>query len=86
MSKRVAVLGIVLENAEESQGVLNSVVAEFKGIVKGRMGIPFDSEGISVISIILCGTLDDINSLTGKIGNIKGVTVKTSISKKEIEA
>ncbi len=86
MSKRVAVLGIVLENAEESQAALNSAVAEFKGIVRGRMGVPFDSEGISVISIILCGTLDEINSLTGKIGNIRGVTVKTSISKKEIES
>jgi putative iron-only hydrogenase system regulator len=86
MSKRVAVLGIVLENAEESQVALNSAVAEFKGIVRGRMGVPFDSEGISVISIILCGTLDEINSLTGKIGNIRGVTVKTSISKKEIES
>jgi len=86
MSKRVAVLGIVLENAEESQAELNAVVADFKGIVKGRMGIPFDNEGISVISIILCGTLDEINSLTGKIGNLKGVTVKTSLSKKEIEA
>ena len=85
MSKRVAVLGIVLENAEESQAEFNAVVADFKGIVKGRMGIPFDNEGISVISIILCGTLDEINSLTGKIGNLKGVTVKTSLSKKEIE-
>jgi putative iron-only hydrogenase system regulator len=86
MSKRVAVLGVVLENAEESQAEFNAVVADFKGIVRGRMGIPFDNEGISVISIILCGTLDEINSLTGKIGNLKGVTVKTSISKKEIEA
>jgi putative iron-only hydrogenase system regulator len=86
MSKRVAVLGVVLESAEESQAEFNAVVADFKGIVKGRMGIPFDNEGISVISIILCGTLDEINSLTGKIGNLKGVTVKTSISKKEIEA
>jgi putative iron-only hydrogenase system regulator len=86
MSKRVAVLGVVLESAEESQAEFNAVVADFKGIVKGRMGIPFDDEGISVISIILCGTLDEINSLTGKIGNLKGVTVKTSISKKEIEA
>jgi putative iron-only hydrogenase system regulator len=86
MSKRVAVLGVVLESAEESQAEFNAVVADFKGIVRGRMGIPFDNEGISVISIILCGTLDEINSLTGKIGNLKGVTVKTSISKKDIEA
>lgn len=84
MKNRVAVLGIIIENPEESQAEFNSVVADFKGIVRGRMGVPFENEGISVVSVIVCGTLDEINSLTGKIGNIKGITVKTSLSKKEI--
>ena len=84
MSKRIAVIGVIIENPQESQVIFNSVVADFKGIIKGRMGIPFDDEGISVVSIIICGTVDEVNSLTGKIGNIKGITVKTSISKKEI--
>lgn len=47
------------------------------------MGIPFE-EGVSVISITVVGELNDINSLTGKLGNIYGVTVKTAISKIEI--
>lgn len=84
MKNRVAVLGIIIENSEESQAEFNSVVADFKGIVRGRMGVPFEKEEISVVSVIVCGTLDEINSLTGKIGNIKGITVKTSLSKKEI--
>ena len=84
MKNRVAVLGIIIENSEESQAEFNLVVAGFKGIVRGRMGVPFENEGISVVSIIVCGSLDEINSLTGKIGNIKGITVKTSLSKKEI--
>jgi putative iron-only hydrogenase system regulator len=84
MKNRVAVLGVIIENPEESQAEFNSVVAEYKGLVRGRMGVPFENEGISVVSIIVAGPLDDINSLTGKIGNIKGISVKTSLSKKEI--
>ena len=47
------------------------------------MGIPLENE-ISIISIVVTGDLNEINSLTGKLGNIKGVTVKTAISKKEL--
>ncbi|WP_461206722.1 TM1266 family iron-only hydrogenase system putative regulator [Clostridium sp. DL1XJH146] len=83
--KKIAVLGAVLEHPIETQQKFNDIIANFKGIVKGRMGIPFEDEGVSVISIIVTGTMDEINSLTGKLGNINGVTVKTSISKKEIK-
>jgi putative iron-only hydrogenase system regulator len=48
------------------------------------MGIPFQEEGIAVICITVVGELNEINSLTGKLGNIPHVTVKTSISKKEL--
>ncbi|SHH71167.1 TM1266 family iron-only hydrogenase system putative regulator [Clostridium grantii] len=82
--KKIAVLGAVLENPKESSQKFNEILANFKGIIKGRMGIPFEEEDMSVISIIVTGTLDQINSLTGKLGNINGVTVKTSISKKEV--
>jgi len=84
MSRKIAVVGAILENPAESQAQFNQTVADFKGIVKGRMGIPFEEGGISVISIVVTGTLDQINSFTGKLGNIKDVSVKTSISRKEI--
>lgn len=47
------------------------------------MGILFE-QGISVISITVTGTLGEINSLTGKLGNVPCVVVKTAIAKKEI--
>ncbi|MCX7773717.1 MAG: iron-only hydrogenase system regulator [Clostridia bacterium] len=81
--KRIAVISAILEEAEKCQKEFNEIVASFKGIVRGRMGIPME-EGISVISIIVCGELDEINSLTGKIGNLPHVSVKTAISKKEV--
>lgn len=85
MSHKIAVIGAVLESPEVNQEKFNRTLSEFKGIVKGRMGIPFPDEGISVISITVVGSLDEINSLTGKLGNIPSVIVKTSISKKEID-
>ena len=84
MTKRVAVISAILEKPEICQGKFNSTVSEYKGIVKGRMGIPFEDEGISVVSITVIGTLNQINGLTGKLGTIEHITVKTAISKKEM--
>ena len=83
--KRVAIIGAILEDPLHNNNAFNEVIASFQHIIRGRMGIPFHEEGISVISITVVGTMDEINSLTGKLGNIKGISVKTSISKKEVQ-
>ena len=48
------------------------------------MGIPFHEQGISVISLTVVGTMDEINSFTGKLGKIPNIQIKTAISKKEL--
>ena len=83
--KRIAVIGAILEKPQITQKQFNETVSSFKGIVKGRMGIPFDDADIAVISITVLGEVDDINALTGKLGSISHITVKTAISKSEVE-
>ena len=83
--KRIAILGAVLEQPQTSQTPFNEVVSLYKGIIKGRMGIPFEAENMAVVSLTVLGELDEINALTGKLGNIKGVTIKTAISGREVE-
>lgn len=83
--KRIAVISAILENPHETQADFNRLVSDFQGIVKGRMGIPMEEYGTGVISITVVGEVDDINSLTGKMGALKGITVKTAVSGKEIE-
>lgn len=85
MEKKIAVISAILEEPIEIQGKFNEIVSEYKAIVRGRTGIPFDQYGISVVTIIIMGTVDEINSFTGKLGNLRSVSVKTSISKKTIE-
>lgn len=83
--KRVAVISAILERPEDTQNTFNAIVSSYKDMIKGRMGLPLLEEGLSVVSITVVGEVNDINSLTGKIGKIPHIQVKTSISKKEIE-
>lgn len=83
--KKVAVISTIIEQPDLYQKEFNDVVSNFKSIIIGRMGIPVDEGKIGVVTLTIIGTLDQINSLTGKLGNIPHVLVKTAVSKKELE-
>ncbi len=77
---RVAVIGIVISNREETAKKVNEILSSFGEIIVGRMGIPYKERSISVISVIVDGTNDDIGALTGKLGNISGVRAKVALT------
>jgi putative iron-only hydrogenase system regulator len=81
---RIAVISAILDDPLRTNSKFNDIVSDFQPIIRGRMGLPFPEEHISVVSLTVCGTVDEINDLTGKLGNVSGVTVKTAISKKTI--
>ena len=81
MDKRIGVVGIVIENFENANKV-NEVLHDFANIIVGRMGIPYRDRGISVISLIVDGTTDELSAMTGKLGKIEGVNVKSALTKK----
>lgn len=79
MATRVAVMSIIVEN-QESVEKLNQILHENGRFIIGRMGIPYRERKISIISIALDAPQDAISSLSGKIGNLPGVSVKTAYS------
>lgn len=80
IQKRLGVAGIVIENVAAAEEV-NAVLHEFSSIIVGRMGVPYRERGVSIISIILDGTTDEISALTGRLGRIRQVSVKTALTK-----
>jgi len=68
MDKRLGVIGIVVEDREVVPKV-NKILSEHAEM------------GVAVISLIIDGSTDEIGSLTGKLGNIPGVTVKSALTK-----
>ena len=80
MEKRIGAAIILIEN-RESVDDINHILSQHSDIILGRQGLPLRDKGISVINLVLEGTTDSISSLTGKIGKINGVQVKSVLTK-----
>ena len=81
-NSRIALLGIIVENLASADEI-NRLLHDAGQYIVGRMGIPYRSRGISIISIVMDGPQDVISALSGKLGMLPGVSVKTVYSKKE---
>lgn len=79
--KRISVLSIIVERREQAEK-LNAYLSEYGEYVIGRMGIPYHEKSVSVICVVLDAPASAVNALTGKIGQLDGVTAKTLFSKK----
>ena len=79
MDTRVAVISIIVED-ESSVESLNSLLHQYGQDIIGRMGIPYRKKKISIISIAIDAPQDVINTLSGKIGRLSGVTSKAAYS------
>ncbi|MBP3522444.1 MAG: iron-only hydrogenase system regulator [Clostridia bacterium] len=79
MDSRVAVMSIIIDNLNAVEQV-NAVLHEYGEYIIGRMGIPYRQRKISIISIALDAPQDTISALSGRIGKMEGVSVKTSFS------
>ena len=79
MKTRVAVMGIIVENTQSVEQ-LNALLHEYGAYIIGRMGIPYREQGINIVSIAIDAPQDAISALSGKIGNLPGISVKTAYS------
>lgn len=77
---RVAVISIVIEKSE-SVDSLNGILHKYGSYIIGRMGIPYREKSINLISIAIDAPQDIINTLTGSLGKLDGVTAKAAYSK-----
>lgn len=84
MNERLGVIGIVIEDKEKAPEI-NHLLGKYSDLIIGRMGVPrilHNEKGVSVISLIVHGTNEEVGALTGKLGNIRGVQVKSALSNK----
>ena len=79
METRVAVISIIVENPGMVEK-LNGLLHEYGEYVIGRMGIPYRKRGVSIISVAMDAPQATIAALSGKIGALPGITVKTAYS------
>ena len=83
MNKRLGFVGIILEDRKESAPRVNGILSSHSELICARMGLPYREKNCSIITLIVNTTTDEMGSLTGKLGRIKGVSVKSALSKVE---
>jgi putative iron-only hydrogenase system regulator len=80
METRIALIGIIVDDLSSTER-LNSILHEFGQYIVGRMGIPYRDKGVSIISVVMDAPNDIISSLSGKLGMLPGVNIKTVYGK-----
>ena len=80
MMKRLGTISIFIEN-KESVNKVNEILSQYGDLIISRMGIPYREKQISVIVLIVDATNEEMGALSGLIGNLKDVSVKTDVKK-----
>ena len=79
METRVAIIGIIVENKNSIEN-LNEILHEYGKYIIGRMGLPYPKKSVSIISVVVDADQDTINTLSGKIGKLEGISSKVVYS------
>ena len=76
METRVAVLAIIVREGA-AVTALNDLLHQYGKYIIGRMGVPYHTRGVNIISVAMDAPADVISALSGKIGRLSGITAKT---------
>lgn len=81
MDKRIGTITIIVTDRTNQAQKINKILCDFGDMIIGRMGLPYPPGNLHVISLIVHATTDQIGALTGKLGTLPGVSVKSSLTK-----
>jgi putative iron-only hydrogenase system regulator len=79
--RRLGFVGIIVENRKMCSGVVNDILTRFSELILARTGLPNVKGNTSIITLVIDATTDELGNLTGKLGNIPGVSVKSGLAK-----
>lgn len=79
--KRLGFVGIIIYDRENSPAAVNTILSEHAELILARTGLPKAKDNLSVITLVIDATTDELGVLTGKLGHIKGISVKAALAK-----
>ena len=80
MEKRIGTITILMADRTQSAAI-NPIISDYSDIILCRQGLPFQQRAVAVISLIVEGSVDRINALTGRLGRLAGVETKAVVTK-----
>ena len=80
-NNRIGVVAIINQDPNDAYKSINEILHQYSSIIKGRLGLPDKDRKLGIITLIVDGDTDQIGAMTGKIGQITNVTVKSVFAK-----
>ena len=81
MEKRLGFIGIIIEDRKKHAETVNRILSEHGDLIIARTGIPYHKKNCSVITLVVDASTNEIGTLSGKLGQLEGVSVKAALSK-----
>ena len=81
MDKRIGTITVIITNRAAQAAQVNTILGEYADAIIGRMGLPYPSRGLHIIAPIVHASADVIGALTGKLGALEGVEVKSALTR-----
>ena len=82
MERRLGFIGIIIDDRHTSSTEVNAILSQYGDLIAARLGLPYRDRSCAVIALIVDATTDELGEFTGKLGMVKGITVKSAMSKK----
>lgn len=79
--KRLGFVGIIIDDRNQSASAVNDILSNHADLILARTGVPHIKGNTSVITLVVDGTTDELGQLTGRLGSINGVQVKSGLAK-----
>jgi putative iron-only hydrogenase system regulator len=77
--KRIGAAVIIVRKNDRIEA-LNRILSDHASMILGRQGIPLRDRELNVISLVLEGTTDELGALTGKLGRLPGIRVRSVLA------
>lgn len=74
-------VGIIIEDRKKVADSVNRLLSEYGDSIVARTGVPYREKKCCVITLIVDATTDELGALTGRLGALEGVSVKSALAK-----
>jgi putative iron-only hydrogenase system regulator len=81
VARRLGFVGIIVEQRAQVSGQVNQILSDHADIIVARTGLPKVRDGVSIITLVVDATTDELGKLTGTLGALPLVSVKSGLAK-----
>jgi putative iron-only hydrogenase system regulator len=81
VEKRLGTISIIVERQRAPVATVNELLSQFGDCLLARLGLPFSDRGVNIITLVTDTSVERLSALTGKLGKLPGVQVKSMMAK-----